>query len=480
MGNLSGDFRSGFRFLRRNPAFAAFAILTLALGIGANTAIFSVLDAVLLRPLPYEDDARLMAIWEDASFVSFPKNTPSPANFADWRKRNRTFQDMAAARSRTANFTEDGAPELVFGAGVTSNFFSVLRVKPQLGRAFLEAEDRPGSAVVLLSHGLWVRRYGADRSIVGRPVRMNGEKVTVVGVMPPGVRIPYNTTEYWIPIALTNDEWNQRQSHFLSVVGRLKDGVSLEQARADMNDIAAQLEREHPASNKQVGAVVTPYREEITGNTRIALWVLLGAAGAVLLIACANIANLMLAKASARGREMAVRAALGAGKARIAVQLLSESLVVAAAGCAAGISLARLSLRLLEQFIPEIMANQVTLGINARMLVFAVVVSVLAGLLFGLAPAWRLTRVSLLEALKQGGRGGVGGEGHGFRNGLVVAEVAMAVVLLVGAADSNVGASAWPRSGFPHRSSSDPRRRSAGNEVSRRAGPLGVLRFRPA
>lgn len=433
MGNLLADLRYGLRLLLRSPGFTLVAILTLALGIGANTAIFSVVDAVLIRPLPYSDADRLVMVWEDASFVSFPRNTPAPANYVDWKNRNRSFSDMAAMRFRQATLTDESSPELAVGSGVTWSFFSLLGVQPQMGRAFTADEDKPDTRVVILSHGLWQRRYGGDPKLVGRAIRMNGEETTVIGVMPSYFRFPDKTTEYWVPAGFSPAEWANRGSHYLRVIARLKPGVTPEQAQSEMTGIALQLQKEHPLENRQIGAVVVPLREQVVGDTRVALIVLLAAAAAVLLIGCANLANLLLAKSSARTREIAVRTALGAGQGRLITQLLTESLLLSLLGGALGLAISRVSLNLLALFIPSQMTTHIQLTLNPRLLLFTVLISVLTGVVFGIAPAWRTAKLSLSEALKAGSKGDLGAQGQGFRNMLVTSEVALAVVLVVGA-----------------------------------------------
>ncbi|MBI1789367.1 MAG: ABC transporter permease, partial [Acidobacteria bacterium] len=426
------DLRYALRGLARNRGFCAACVLTLALGIGANVAIFSAVDTLLLRPLPYPNAGRLVMVWEDASYVSFPRNTPAVANYVDWRAQNQVFSDMAAMRFRGANLTGEGLPESVRGRGVTANFFAVMGVMPAIGRPFTEDEDRRSAKVVVLSHGLWTRRFGCDRGLIGRPITMNGEPVTVIGVMPRSFRFPDPNCQYWVPASFTPQQLAERGSHFLTVVARLRDGVSLERARAEMYTIATRLEKQYPATNTKVGAVVSALREEMTGDTRLGLLVLLAAAGCVLLIACANVANLLLARGAGRRRELAVRAALGAGGGRLIRQMITESLLLAGLGGAAGVGLAAAGRVVLEKIVPPGFAGDAQLALNGRLLLFALGVSLATGLFFGLAPAVTASRWSVVEALKQGGRGGLGTGGR-FRKGLAVAEVALSALLLVSA-----------------------------------------------
>ena len=433
MNTFLTDVRYGLRLLLKTPGFALIAVLALALGIGANTAIFSVVDAAIIRPLPYADPDRLMVVWEDASFAGFPKNTPAPANYVDWKQQNQVFTDMAATRFRATSLTGDGPPQMAIGLGVTANRFSVLGVKPVLGRTFTEAEDQSGQRLVVLSNGLWQSRYGGDPGLVGRSIQMDGANVTVLGIMPRDFNYPRRNAEFWVPINFSAKDWNNRGSHFLMVIARLKPGLSVARARSDMDMIAKRLQERYPNSNKRVGAVVEPLKEQVLGDTRIALMVLLAAAGCVLLIACANVANLLLAKAAAREREMAIRTALGAGRGRLVRQMLTESLLLSLAGGAFGLALARLGIRVLEVLIPVGVPAGSGLAIDSRLLAFNLAVSLLTGILFGLAPALQTTGRGVSEKLKQGGRGGFGVGHRRFRDALVVAEVALAMLLLVSA-----------------------------------------------
>jgi len=423
------DLQYGLRLMRKAPVFAAVTIATLALGIGANTAIFSTVDAVLVRALPFGDPDALVVVWEDASAISFPKNTPAPANYFDWKARNRVFTDMAATRGSSTSLTADGPPEQALGRAVTANFFSVLGVRPLLGRTFTEEEDRTGAPVAVISYGLWQRRY-AGEPVVDKPILMNGLRCSIVGVMPREFVFRDRKVDYWVPIHFTPAEAARRGSHYLNVVARLKPGVTLAEARRDMNAIAARLRQEYPNTNSRVGANVVPAKEEMVGNTRTGLLVLMAAAGCVLLIACANLASLLLARSIARQREMAVRAALGATRGRLVRQMVAEGMILAAGGGMLGLGVALAGMKVLARLVPTSLPAAAP-GIDVRLLAFTVGLSAMTGLLFNAIPAWQAARASLNEALQQGGRGGIGGR-SGARDALVVLEVAMALVLLIG------------------------------------------------
>ncbi len=433
METLFADLRYGIRLLLQAPGFTAIAICALALGIGANTAIFSTVDSVILRPLPYTDPDRVVLVWEDASFASFPKNTPAPGNFIEWQKRNHVFTEIAATRGASANLTTDGAPEQVFGRRVTPNFFSVLGVKPLIGRVFTEEEDRTGAPVVLISYGLWQRRYLGDPSLVNKTILMDGNRYTVIGVMPRDFVFRFREMDYWAPIHFSPADLVTRGSHYLNVVARLKPDVTLARAREEMSGIARQLAQEFPDSNSKVGAVVYPIKEDLLGNTRVGLLVLMAAAGCVLLIACANLASLLLARAVARQREMAVRAALGAGRGRLVRQMVTESTLLSVAGGVLGLGVAMAGMKILAGLVPIGLPGSAAPAIDSRLLGFTLALSLATGVLFSIVPAIHAARASLNDALKQGGRAGIGGSGRNMRDALVVMEVAAALVLLVSA-----------------------------------------------
>ncbi len=433
MRTLFADLRYGLRLLRQAPAFAAIAICALALGIGANTAIFSTLDAVILRPLPYHDPDRVVMVFEDSSHIGFPHNTPAPANYFDWKIQNHVFTDMAAVRYRGSTITGDGNPEQIKGQAVTPNFFSVLGVTPLIGRTFTEHEDRAGAQVVVISYGLWQRRYSGNPSRINEPIMMNGTKYSIIGVMPRDFVFRDHERDFWIPIHFTPADQSLRGSHFLSVVARLKPDATLERARQEMTSIAKRLEQQYPNDNYRVGAVVVPMKEDLLGKTRVALFVLMAAAGCVLLIACANLASLLLARAVARKKELAVRAALGAGRGRLVRQMVTEATMLALAGGALGLLFAQAGMTILARLVPSGLPNTAKPALDPELLLFTLGLSLLTGFIFSVIPAIQAARASVNDALKQGGRSGADTRGRNTRDALVVVEVAAALVLLTGA-----------------------------------------------
>ena len=432
------DLRFGARMLRRNPGFAAVAVLTLALGIGANAAIFSVVNAVLLRPLPWRDPDRAVMIW--SKWTAFDKTWVATGEVVDYRRRSKTLAEIAAWGDGQVNLTGDGDPERVASANVTANVFSVLGVHPMIGRHFAAAEDVPnGPNVAVLGFGLWQRRYASDPSVVGRTILINGRPYEVLGVMPSEFVLPTDfqnpePTQLWMPLQM-DPASTDHGSHGLYAAARLAPGATVAQAAAELSDIAKALTREgfYPVQ-MQFDTVVLSLTDEVVGNVRRAVWLLFGAVGFLLLIACANVANLLLARAEARQREIAVRSALGAAGWRVLQQLLTESLVLSAISAVVGLGLAYAGVRFLAWWNPANIPRVAGVSLDARVLIFTTGVALLTGIVFSLVPALRAIRSDLTESLKEGGQNAsTGGARQNFRNALVVLEMALAVILLVGA-----------------------------------------------
>jgi predicted permease len=418
--------------MKRNRGFFAVALAALGLGIGANTAIFSAVEAVLLRPLPYADPSGLIMVWEDASYIGFAHNTPAPANYVDWRAQNQVFTDMAATRFTGASLTGEGAPEQLSGRKATPNFFDVLGVQPAIGRPFTAEEDKAHTPVVVLSYSLWQRRFGGNKSIIDKTILLNGVQTKVLGVMPKGFFFRERDVDYWTPTSFTPEQWARRQSHFLNVIARMKPGVTRPRAQQDMEAIAKRLQQQYPESNAKLGAIVVPLQEDFAGDAQNGLVVLQVASVFVLLIACSNLANLLLARSTGRRREIAVRIALGASRAQIAGQLLTESLLLSLGGGVLGLWIGQMCWGLFGGLIPMQVGDK-GFQVDAHILVFTAGISIAAGILFGLAPALRATDVSLQEALKEGGRAGESQSGLRLRDALVVGQFALAFALLAGA-----------------------------------------------
>jgi putative ABC transport system permease protein len=436
--DLLADLRYALRVLRKTPVFTIAATGTLALGIGANTTIFSLVQTMLLRPLPYQNPDQVVMVWEDQTKAGFPRGTPAPGNYRDWRAMNRSFTDMAATRFAFANITGDGAPELVIGRAVTPNFFSVLGVQPVIGRAFTAVDDTTGARVVVISHALWQRRYRGDPGIVGRTITMSVERVgdvkhEVIGVAPPSFVFLSRDVDYWVPMQFSPDEAATRGNHYLNVVARLKPGVAVEAADSDMRAIASHLSEQYPDSNRDIGAAVVAIREQVLGNTSVQVIALMTAAAAIVLIACANLASLLLARASVRRGEYAVRLSLGATRGRLARQVIVEALCLSVAGGALGLAIPVLTTTFVERIVPiGLQAFTVSL-MDWRLLAFAAALAITTGALFSLGPALQSAHASTADVLQQHARGNTGGRSRAFRDGLVVIQVAATLVLLVAA-----------------------------------------------
>jgi putative ABC transport system permease protein len=437
MQTLWQDLRYGARMLVKNAGFTLIAVVTLGLGIGANTAIFSVVNSVLLRPLPYPKSERLMTIWEDHRARNGPVDEwTSPTGFGDWRDQAKSFDQVVAFQNWQPTLTGQGEPERLAGAQVSHNTFAMLGVTPALGRAFRPEEDRRGvESVVIISNRLWRQRFGGDPSLIGQRISLNGEGRVVIGVMPAGFKFPIIAdADIWRPIQPALNPGCQRGCITIRVMARLKPEAAESQARAELNAIAARIEQQFPDTNSKVGVTLVPLQEFLVGPVKTRMLALLVAVGFVLLIACANVANLLLARSATREKEIAIRASLGAGRLRVARQLLSESLLLAVIGGAVGLLLAYWLVDLLVGFSPRGTPRLDEIGVDGRALGYALAVTILTGLLFGMAPVWRLFKTDLNQTLRDGGKGSqVALSGRRALSALVVAETALALALLVGA-----------------------------------------------
>ncbi|MGC2466850.1 MAG: ABC transporter permease [Candidatus Acidiferrum sp.] len=434
METLFHDLRHAFRALRNNPGFAAVAILTLGLGIGANTAIFSVVENVLLRPLPYRDPAALVQIW-NSYLPAFPQTPMSPGDFQDFQRQAKSFSQMAAYVDvpRGFNLTGDGQAERLEARLATSGLFPLLGIRPVAGRTFIPEEDQPGNApVVLISHAFWQSHYGSDPTVVGRTLTLDGQGYTLVGVLPPEFRLA-PATDIWMPVSMYGDDLTSHLHHEFDILARLKPGVGIAQAQAELATLNRQEERAFPDTHKNWGVRVTPMEDPSGAKMRVALLILFGTVGLVLLVACANIVNLLLARNAARQKEIALRVALGASRSRLLGQLLTESILLSLLGGALGVFLAAAGLRVLNAFVPSNLESLKDTGLNEWVLAFTLGVSFLAGVVCGLIPAVQTLRQDLNGVLKEGTRTAGAAGGQKIRSLLVVSEVALALIPLVGA-----------------------------------------------
>jgi putative ABC transport system permease protein len=432
------DIHYAFRSLANTPGFTAIALLALALGIGANTAIFSVVSAVLLRPLPYKDADRLVMVWSSKPQTDSEIMPVSPPDYTDWKNQNHVFEEMAISSDSIYSLTGMGDPEQIIGYRFSSNFFDVMGVKPLIGRTFLREEEHPGNNnVVVLSYRLWQRLFGGDPEIMGKPIILSGDPYTVIGVMPPAFRHP-QMVELWTPLAIRPATMANRNATILRVVARLRTGVSIKQAQTEMDSIAHEIELAHPETNTGLAVKVVGLQEMYTGDIRPALLVLLAAVGFVLLIACANVANLLLVRSSSRQKEVAIRVALGATRLRLLRQMLTESLLLSAAGGGLGLALTFAGVKPLVAIFPNNIANLnipivERIPVDAKVLGFALVVSLLTGLVFGTVPSLKAARPDVNEGLKDTGRTSTASRGRRFRGAMAICEIALALVLLIGA-----------------------------------------------
>jgi putative ABC transport system permease protein len=431
------DLRYGLRVLVKSPVFTIVAVLSLALGIGANTAIFSVVNGLLLQPLPYPEPERIVDVWHTPPQESFPGMamfSVSPGNYLDWKSQNESFEAMAAYQGNVFSMSDGNTPTTVIGTRVSSEFFSVLRSTPSQGRTFVPEEEQPGrNQVVVLSYGLWQRAFGGDPNLIGQTLSLDSQKFTVIGIMPSGFEFPQEG-ELWVPLAWDEKERQTRAIHDYEVIARLKPEVSLAKAQAEMSTISSRLEQQYPEANKGWGAVVIPLREDLVGDIRPALLVLFGAVGFVLLIACANVANLMLARGANRKKEIAIRIALGAARSRIVRQLLTESILLSTAGGLIGLLLAGWGSQVLVQMSSGSLPIPGEISMDRWALGFTLLLSFAAGIIAGIAPAFQFSAAETSETLKQGtGRNGGSSASQRTRKALVIAEVILSLILLIGA-----------------------------------------------
>ncbi|MEP6707206.1 MAG: ABC transporter permease [Pyrinomonadaceae bacterium] len=439
MESLLRDIKFAVRSLSKRPGFTAVAVLTLALGIAANTTIFSTEDALVLHPFSFPNQERLLVLWEQNLAIGNVRGSVAPGNFTDWREQNQTCEQLVAIEQRSFDVADGSHPERFPGYGVTQGFFDALGVKAAHGRTFLPEENEPGhEQVVILKHSFWQQHFGGDPSIVGKTITLNRQAFTVVGVMPADFNYPYNGGEMWAPLLFDKNELHNRGNHYLRIIGLLKPGVTVAQANADLRAIARREQQQFPETNSGRDASVVTLTDDAVRGARTGVPILMGAVVFVLLIACANVANLLLVRAASRQRETAVRLALGASRSRLIREALTESVLLALIGGALGIFISVWSIQALAHGIPEGFSKFIPgwsrLGVNLNVLAFTFIVSLLAGAFAGLASVWHSTRMNVNEALKAGGRGDSGRSGHNrLRSVLVVSEVALSLVLLIGA-----------------------------------------------
>jgi len=437
------DLRFGARMLLKQPGFTLIAGLTLALGIGANTAIFSLIDAVLLQKLPYHEPDRVVVLWSSNQRAS--EMPAASADIAMWRASTQSFAQVTALMPQTVDLAEQGEPERIGGTAVTPEFFQVIGIEPLLGRAFTPEESLSGAAGVgLISHSLWQKRFGADPALLGKEMLVNGSKLTVIGILPPGFDFPRagelpsllpfaSHTDIWLPLKLDSQQWGSRHERYLTTLARLRPSVSFSQAQAEMNAYAARQAQTFPDTHADWGITPVPLHQQVAGKSRTALQLLFAAVGLLLLIACVNMANLLLARGVVRQRELAIRVALGAGRARIVRQILAESLLLSLLGSGLGLFFAALCLRLVVLLSPANLSRLENVSLNATVVLFTLLIALLTGIVFGLLPALQMSRINLRDSLNEGGRGADSPVSHAVRNWLIAGEVALAVVLLVGA-----------------------------------------------
>lgn len=429
---LRQDLAFTARALRRSPGFAATAIAVITLGVGATTAAFSITDHILFRPLPFAEPERLVKLWQNQTAKGYSRMELSPANYRDWKRMSRSFEDMGVYGENACNLGGDGEPARLEGKWMSVEMFRILGVPPELGRVFGPEDAVPGApGVVVLSHSLWMTRFGGETSVLGRKILLNGAPYVVVGVMPKTFHFPYRDTQLWTARTFVDADYAERTDNYIYGVARLRKDVSLEQARAEMTLVAAQLERAYPVENALTGATVNRFRGDLSAQARLLPLALLGAAACVLLIACTNLTSLLLARAMVRRRELAVRSALGAGRDRLVRQLLTESLLLAGAGGVLGVLLALAALPALVRLVPQSLPIAETPAMDLRVLAFSLILTAATGIAFGIVPAVRACGQAGVSGLQEGGRGGVGGRRERARSLLVMAEVTVSVVLLV-------------------------------------------------